>query len=122
MANMKEELYNEGRRKLKTSASEFLKEERIGWGFGRIQQVVVGKFNHTNLLIGVDDEKEIIIIDADLKTEIHRFRNAHSSSITSVAIIPGLGCIVSGSVDRTIAMWDLTDKRLIHRFENAHTK
>jgi len=46
---------------------------------------------------------------------------AHSDYITSVLVTSDNRYIVSGSGDKTIAVWDIADKKHVHRFEQAHS-
>jgi WD40 repeat protein len=45
-----------------------------------------------------------------------RLLSGHQDAVTSVAVSPDCRCIVSGSFDRTLAVWDLQTGTQIHRF------
>ena len=43
------------------------------------------------------------------------------ASINSVAVTGDDKYIISGSDDKTIAVWDIANKTLLHRFQEAHS-
>jgi WD40 repeat protein len=51
----------------------------------------------------------------------HRFEQAHSHYITSVAVTNDNKYIVSGSIDSTIRVWDIAERKLLHQFERVHS-
>ena len=74
-----------------------------------------------NILCQVHDDKTIGVWDIAEKKLLHRFEQAHSSTITSVGVTSDNKYIVSGSDDKTIGVWDIAEKKLLHRFEQAHS-
>ena len=47
--------------------------------------------------------------------------SGHLDTITSVAVTSDQKYVVSGSLDKTIGMWDIAEKKLLYRFEKAHS-
>ena len=57
-----------------------------------------------------------------LRCGIYSFTtSAHSGFINSVAVTGDDKYIISGSDDKTIAVWDIANKTLLHRFQEAHS-
>ncbi len=52
--------------------------------------------------------------------EIVHFQDAHTETITSVALTFDNKYIVSGSWDRSIKLFDIERKQEVHQFEYAH--
>ena len=73
-------------------------------------------------IISGSGDKTIGVWDIANKTFLHRFEQAHSKAITSVAVTGDDKYIISGSEDKTIAVWDIANKTLLHRFEQAHSE
>ena len=45
----------------------------------------------------------------------------HKGAVNSVAVTGDGKYIISGSEDKTIAVWDIANKTLLHRFKEAHS-
>lgn len=78
--------------------------------------------------------RSIVVFDMHTKHQLHHFQDAHTGNTSptihthfnidcprSVVFSPDNKLIVSGSIDKSIRMFDIEAKREIHCFENAHT-
>jgi WD40 repeat protein len=87
------------------------------------------KKNNKQCIVSGSDSNSIFIWDIEDKKLLHRFNDAHSGPVLSVAVVTGEGInkknnkqyILSGSSDKSIAIWDIEDNKILHRFVNAHS-
>ncbi len=56
-----------------------------------------------------------------MKKQIDYFENAHEDSVLSVVVTRDNKYVISGSADKTIKVWDITEKiKEIKHFKDAH--
>ena len=75
-----------------------------------------------NYILSGSEDNTIAVWSLTQRGLLHRFENAHTSAITSLAApMTNSKFGVSAAWDKSIAIWDLQEKKLTHRFEAAHS-
>ena len=99
---------------------EFRKQSsarKIGWEMNHFQmRIALTIFEGREVYVRGNQLYELDFWDLETQRVIFTFENAHSSPILSVAASPDGRFVVSGSMDKTIAVWDLEKKSLHCRF------
>ena len=84
-------------------------------------QNALTKFQDRVVYVKSNGLNQLDLWDLETHSLLYCFEAAHQSSIYAMTVTSKQNLLLSGSADKSIAVWDLEQKKLAHRFNDAHT-
>ena len=83
-------------------------------------QNALTKFQDRVVYVKSNGLNQLDLWDLETHSLLYCFEAAHQGSIYAMTVTSKQNLLLSGSADKSIAVWDLEQKKLAHRFNDAH--